>query len=523
MLLSPCLTSYAAEDQTATVTSGEVGNITITDGTSAVNTDSTVTVQGDVTTSGSNNSHTDTTGSEHPTADPAIVANNATVTVDGNVTAGAGGVEQTAISASNDSTVTVTGNVSGTEIGIVSNSSDVTVNGNVTGAWIGVEAIETGSTIIIDGNVTSYGKQGDYTDEQGNVIGTSTFDTGVVSFGENDIIITGDVYSDQKGVEIHTVNSGTNDGQIIIEGTITGDVGIAITDNANSTNGIAPFSSAEEVLAATPEITVYEIDSDTPVAVYLYGVDDATYIEAYDQIFAAINYIIKTDANSGVTVSGDNIKDVNGYDTVNIGEAFTVAATVPEGYTVSGGNNVSVIDNHDGTFTLTLTNLNGGIFVSVKLIPVTNNDGSVSYVAQSSYTDPNQAPAGSIVVTSNTSSAEASALVASISGDKPAQTISFNIASITPQQYKAAIISTVATVPANGAFNIITDTIATLDAGMIEAFKARPDIDINIVFPYNGKMLKVTIPAGYDLDSLLDEFGYCGFLRLMTLLEATEL
>ena len=58
---------------------------------------------------------------------------------------------------------------------------------------------------------------------------------------------------------------------------------------------------------------------------------------------------------------------------------------------------------------------------------------------------------------------------------------------------------------------------------MIAALSARPDIDINIVFNYGGKQMKVTIPAGYDLNSLLDEFGYCGFLRLMSILGATEL
>ena len=58
---------------------------------------------------------------------------------------------------------------------------------------------------------------------------------------------------------------------------------------------------------------------------------------------------------------------------------------------------------------------------------------------------------------------------------------------------------------------------------MIETFATRKDIDINVVFTHNGKKMKVTIPAGYDMNSLLDENGYCGFLRLLSILGGTEL
>ncbi|WP_027218646.1 hypothetical protein [Butyrivibrio fibrisolvens] len=62
MLLSPSITSYAAEDQDSTVTATnenkEVGNVTTDGGTSAVAADnSTVNVQGDNTTSGTNGSY----------------------------------------------------------------------------------------------------------------------------------------------------------------------------------------------------------------------------------------------------------------------------------------------------------------------------------------------------------------------------------------------------------------------------------------------------------------------------------
>jgi hypothetical protein len=97
------------------------------------------------------------------------------------------------------------------------------------------------------------------------------------------------------------------------------------------------------------------------------------------------------------------------------------------------------------------------------------------------------------------------------------------MANITPIQYKNAIIQNINTAPTNGALNIETDRIACLDSAMIEALALRSDIDVNVVFTYGGKRLKVTIPAGYNVRSLLDNFGYCGFLRLMSILGSTEL
>ncbi|WP_027206767.1 hypothetical protein [Butyrivibrio fibrisolvens] len=614
MLLSPSITSYAAEDQDSTVTATnenkEVGNVTTDGGTSAVVADnstvtatsenkevenvttdggtsavvdynstvtatnekkevgnvttdggtsavvannSTVNVQGDITTSGTDGScYTDNAGDVHLTAFPAVVATNkSTVNVDGDIKAGTGtsGAEQTAITATNGSTVTVVdGNVSGTYDGINSTSSTVTVDGNVSGSHMGVSASD-GSTIKVNGDVISNGIQTDITDSETGDVFTSYTGTGVYSYGENTIIITGDVSSVENGVDINLGDTPfDNNGEIIIGGTVVG--GILINDNSDAST----FSTPKQILNSTPEITVYAIDDSNyvPIGLSFKAYDWSTEADRevlngiQDDIGAAINYIIKVNETSaeayGITVSGDHITQKGGYQTVNINESFTVAATLSEGYTINGGKNVIVTDNHDGTFTLTLTNpyygntISGGIYVDVievKVIPVTNTDGSTTIVVEPEpvtetytepYNDPTQAPAGSIVVTTNTGNdTSTSEFTTAISGDKPAQTISFTMSSVTPQQYKNAIISSVASVPSNGAFNIVTDTIGCLDAGMIEAFSSRPDIDVNIVFYYGGKQMKVTIPAGYDLNLLLDEHGYCGFLRLMSILGGTEI
>ena len=45
--------------------------------------------------------------------------------------------------------------------------------------------------------------------------------------------------------------------------------------------------------------------------------------------------------------------------------------------------------------------------------------------------------------------------------------------------------------------------------------------DVTILYTYEGEKYSVTIPAGYDIMSLVNEEGYCGFLNLAAHLGAT--
>lgn len=92
-----------------------------------------------------------------------------------------------------------------------------------------------------------------------------------------------------------------------------------------------------------------------------------------------------------------------------------------------------------------------------------------------------------------------------------------------PVQYKEAVIHNMTNTPAGGAFNLVTDQPSLIDHKMVEVLSTRSDIDVNIVFGYGGKTYKVVIPAGYDVKSILDKNGYCGFLRLLAILGGTEL
>lgn len=56
-----------------------------------------------------------------------------------------------------------------------------------------------------------------------------------------------------------------------------------------------------------------------------------------------------------------------------------------------------------------------------------------------------------------------------------------------------------------------------------EALSKRNDVDIEVVYMWQGKKYRVVIPAGYDILSLLDKNGYCGCLYLNSIFGSTEI
>ncbi len=101
------------------------------------------------------------------------------------------------------------------------------------------------------------------------------------------------------------------------------------------------------------------------------------------------------------------------------------------------------------------------------------------------------------------------------------KTVSLELSKVTPEQYVEVIRNTVQSVPMQGVAVIETNEVATFDRHIIEAMAERPDVSYTIVFKDAGVKKRVVIPAGFDVLSLLDENGYCGFLRLAAMLGFT--
>lgn len=527
------------------------GNINVTDGGYGINAygkDTKVTVNGDTNVSGNGTYKTETRDGA-TTGTGVNVGSGAEASVKGDVVAKDGSM---GVSAYGEGTkVSVGGNVDasgsykytdnnvekyGGSLGVnVTESASVDVTGNVVGGSTGVSAT-SGATTTVGGSVTSVGVDSTYytwneETQKYDIPHNSVSGTGITTDGDASITVKGDVNGVTNGILVNPNNDDSGK-TIVVAGTISSarqGQGIQIS-TAPADQGGQVYDSVEDYMKDVPTLVVGAINSYVPV--YANGsIKDLDQNEARKQLTKAvrdsINYIISVDQDSkdkyGVSVSGDNVKEIAGYQTVNIEKAFQVAAKIPEGYQLEGGENVKVTQNSDGTYTLTLTNSKGGINVKAVLIPVNNpSTGETEYqvVAESTTTTTSAPPAGAIVATSTAAPAAGGngGTTSPISGDKPARSVVMDLSKVTPVQYQAAVIQNVAYAPANGAFNIETDRVTFLDRSMIEAIAARPDIDVNVVFMYGGRKIKVRIPAGYNVRSLLDSNGYCGFLRLLSLL-----
>ena len=103
------------------------------------------------------------------------------------------------------------------------------------------------------------------------------------------------------------------------------------------------------------------------------------------------------------------------------------------------------------------------------------------------------------------------------------KTVTLDIQKITPVQYRDVVKTTVQTVPVGGVAVIETNDVSVLDRNIIAAMEARPDVAINIVFKHDGVKKRVVIPAGYNVRLLLDDNGFCGYLKLAEILGFTIL
>ena len=161
-------------------------------------------------------------------------------------------------------------------------------------------------------------------------------------------------------------------------------------------------------------------------------------------------------------------------------------------------------------------------------VVVVDNGDTIDFVPASVAAEENPAPAyvpdnteGINVV--NTNIGEALPTTELGNAGAPTKTLKMDISMVTAAQYKEAVRDTVKTVAAGGNLVLETNEVACFDRAMIETFAERNDVSYSIVFKDAGVKKLVIIPAGYDVRSLLDENGYCGFLRLAGILGYTVL
>lgn len=90
-------------------------------------------------------------------------------------------------------------------------------------------------------------------------------------------------------------------------------------------------------------------------------------------------------------------------------------------------------------------------------------------------------------------------------------------------QFNKESITSIETAQKNAAVTLDTDIWNSFQGSVLSALSSRPDITLVIKYRYEGKRYTVTIPAGSDVLSLIDENGYCGFRTLDSWFGGSEL
>ena len=422
--------------------------------------------------------------------------------------------------------------------------NDVEVNGSVDGGKGRPVYAADGSTVTVNvqdqnemaltGSRDSIVFNGGELIVNGDVqrIGTNLSDSAITTDTSSSVIVNGDIYANNPiCIDSAYPIAGSQLGSVVVNGTlkkpetITNENGVRI----NSENvGICIRATEDTTINDIPTIAVFNIENSNDVYVEMYDENgyhtenEALKDSLQTAVENAINYIIRN--ASGTTLQFDD----RSVTPVNVGEGrmllsakkgspFEVAASLQDGYELAvNGAKVDVVDLGNGRYKMTIIDPKGGVTIvsRIKVVPSgsssdNDSDGDTVVVEET-----NAVVSENFIniVSSAAGTPSANPVFADVT--KPARTISLDMTKVTTKQYKDAVIRAIAATPQNGAFNIETNQVSCFDAKMIEQLASRPDIDVNVVFTYKGKKIKVVIPAGYDVKSLLDKNGYCGFLGL---------
>ena len=424
--------------------------------------DSTVHVKGDVTATGENS--------------VGIDGETGTIKVGGDVS----GIE--AVVARGEADVTVGGSVSGTLSGIVAvGNASVSVKGDAeTKVGPGVFAQEN-ATVTVDGNVTGgtfYEAPEGYEYVYPAIIagaGTTVIVKGTVSTAERNFFAVG----------INCWDAGSQKGTLILEKAKAGGEANAIYVNA------APGASQEDILNSLPDIVVGELVAKNEDFIWnsydngLYGNDpeDETIGELNEKIYATIRYMIRWNNSEGGSFSVNGTSKYGEYDVAQENQELGITIQIAEGYeleSISGGK-AQVLQRPDGTWSVIVPR-GGGVNLSAVLRRIIKEEMKNSRVS-------NPGASGS----------EEQTTVQKSSGYA---------------EFQKAVRSQIKNAAPGAVVEIDGKNWMSFDRSTMEELSKRNDLTVVVRFRYLGKRWRVVVPAGYAVQTLLNQEGYTGFLYL---------
>lgn len=430
-------------------------------------------------------------------------------------------------------------------------NSSVTINGNVTSNSNGIKANGVNATITV-GDPSDDNSKGNVTAEKTAIIardqsttkvyGDATGATGIDMNNYSKVIVEGDVSYTDNGIVIDE-KSPISGEKVEILGTLKD------TSDSNESAAIVVKPGKDdnslEIINKLPQIVVYEITDDTNL-VSVVTDDENISKDVEEYIRNNIQYIIKheeednsiiksisTDRYTSYMSSSLSDKEVVDNDssilTMTVNSAIKVA--VQEGYSVTAGDNVTVTDLGNGVYEIRLNNNKGGVSIKAHLIGgrvVAENTETVSDDEPRTESETPSVPFIFAKFTVSPTGANAlptvlGAYIGEEASNVPVQAtkvVKVPAGNLTAIEYKNAFIKTVTEAPKDATVILETAMCSCLDKAMVDALATRPDVSVQIVFPKDktgAENYSVTIPAGYDVNSLVDANGYCGFMYLNSL------
>ncbi|MBO5564020.1 MAG: hypothetical protein J5935_00180 [Lachnospiraceae bacterium] len=393
----------------------------------------------------------------------------------GNINAGYWGIDVEAEDSSN--LMIKAGDIASREDGIQVWAADdafVSVTaGNVTTqedhgiqVWAGGDAFVS----VTAGNVTTQ-------DEHG--INVETAQNAVVHVNVNDV--TGAEY----GINMDAGEESTMD--ILVTGSLTGQ------DAAINAYDTETFSHVD--------LTVWKIETteagDIPVLV---GGSADESAEAFKE---KINYIIYLEQpTKGATLSatdenGNSLAQRHDHSVAAEGDTVLLKVDLQKGFRLLSayngkGEKTDLVKDSAGNYYVVVPR-GGGIYLSVELEKLP---------------DPKPAPKPAPTPAPTPGKKSSGGSTEAVSAPPVNDYAVFN------QQAAAAIL---AAAPAETVSISTTEWISIYHV-VTDALKQRPDVSLKITFLYEGQFFSVIIPAGADVDALLDQNGFAGFLHLATVL-----
>ena len=580
MAFGPAVTTFAADNDTVITTdAGTSSTDTVDDTTDNSDVDETVVIERDP----ESKAYYRTSETEQETViinvpegavmnadskenSTVYAQNNSNVTVNGDVNS----ENFRGANAQPGSTITVNGDVTSEYKGAVTTNGTVVVNGDVSGDFAGISVLGEDGKITVNGDVSADGYKKTNDETIGDIDKTENKEirkyaskegSAIRTDGAGEIHVTGDAIGLNEGVYIVPKVNGEG-GKIVVEGTLGSINDLAKSDRYNGTDLYADKSkndfsatgeTAEEIarnlIKAFPEIYAYHYLENGFSIVYSLKnnneSDESTV--TYQDVYEVSNKLISDKLNYIIHTEGD-VKFEDGFKTVDIdnktitamAENAIMKVAVADGYTLAGNDAVTVTDNGDGTFSVKLAKVYGGIVLSAVLKPVVvtneNNEQTVVYVASetaqetettgttqtNSDVQENVVRVPFVVATFTVSDGNVLPDVLGASREDGAsetvvsakQVIKVAAGELTAIEYKNAFISSVKNAPLNGIVRVETATPTCFDKMMLQVLATRPDLTLEVSFPINKENVELTVPAGYDVMSLLDANGYCGFLYL---------